>query len=92
METLLLTVAIVCASIGSVVGQNHRTIVGNVGTDQQYSPLLNGVDQFFATSTEPEPLLKFFRDTLGEKKAARNAKSIALQKNAGRSAWSSWRQ
>lgn len=32
---------------------------------REYSPLLKGVDHFFAFSTEPEPLFKFFRDTLG---------------------------
>lgn len=32
---------------------------------QPYSPLLKGVDHFFAYSSEPETLFKFFRDTLG---------------------------
>jgi hypothetical protein len=32
---------------------------------QQHSPLLKGVDHFFAYSSEPEVLFKFFRDTLG---------------------------
>ena len=32
---------------------------------QQHSPLLKGVDHFFATSSEPEVLLKFFREVLG---------------------------
>lgn len=32
---------------------------------REYSPLLKGVDHFFAFSNEPEPLFKFFRDTLG---------------------------
>lgn len=32
---------------------------------REYSPLLKGVDHFFAYSNEPEPLFKFFRDTLG---------------------------
>ena len=32
---------------------------------QHYSPLLKGVDHFFAYSSEPEPLFKFFRDSLG---------------------------
>gem|GEM_PF-574269 len=32
---------------------------------EQYSPLLRGVDHFFAYSSEPETLFKFFRDTLG---------------------------
>ena len=38
-------------------------------TDEQkaqlHSPLLKGVDHFFAYSSEPEVLFKFFRDTLG---------------------------
>lgn len=76
MKTLLLTTAILCCLIGSVVGQKKITVVGDfaigeVGsrreTSQQYSPspLLKGVDHFFATSSEPEVLLKFFRDILG---------------------------
>jgi hypothetical protein len=32
---------------------------------QRHSPLLKGVDHFFAYSSEPEMLFKFFRDTLG---------------------------
>src|SRR5687767_6816991 len=32
---------------------------------EQYSPLLKGVDHFFAYSSEPEVLFRFFRDTLG---------------------------
>jgi len=32
---------------------------------QRHSPLLKGVDHFFAYSSEPQVLFKFFRDTLG---------------------------
>jgi len=32
---------------------------------QRHSPLLKGVDHFFAYSSEPEVLFRFFRDTLG---------------------------
>lgn len=80
MKTLLLIGVILCALIGSVVAQTKSIVVGDfvTGRDyesklhdgrrrelhQEYSPLLKGVDHFFATSTEPEVLLKFFRDVL----------------------------
>ena len=34
-------------------------------TPDNHSPLVTGVDHFFAYSTDPLPLYKFFRDTLG---------------------------
>lgn len=64
MKTCLLAAAMICALICSVVGQKHNSVLGDVVSDQQYSSLLKGVDHFFATSSEPEVLLKFFRDTL----------------------------
>jgi hypothetical protein len=38
---------------------------GQQKPSQRSSALVNGVDHFFAYSAEPEPLFKFFRDTLG---------------------------
>ena len=47
-----------------VVDQEPRG-VSEQRAPQRHSPLLKGVDHFFATSSEPEVLFKFFRDTLG---------------------------
>jgi hypothetical protein len=64
MKTFLLAAALICALICSVVGQKHNSVLGDIGSDRQSSLLLKGVDHFFATSSEPEVLPNFFRDTL----------------------------
>ena len=67
MKTLLLTAGILCVLIGSGVAgkQEVSELTSGPESQQQYSPLLRGVDHFFATSNEPEVLLNFFRDDLG---------------------------
>ena len=50
------------ASASNKGQKRHAT--GEHRAQQQHSPLLKGVDHFFATSSEPEVLFKFFRDTL----------------------------
>jgi hypothetical protein len=70
MKILLLITATLCGLIGSVVVQKHGGELelqddNRRESQQQHSQLLKGVDHFFATSSEPEVLLKFFSDVLG---------------------------
>ena len=67
MKQLILFVAVLLASsllYSPTANQAPREVRGKAAP-QQYSPLLKGVDHFFAFSSEPETLFKFFRDTLG---------------------------
>lgn len=65
--TFVVTIAVGASSLqlvksASNAGTDSRAV--NEQSTPQPSPLLKGVDHFFATSSEPEKLFKFFRDTL----------------------------
>ena len=68
--TLMLAVIIAgfAASLRRVASATIADQVHREESEQgapRHSPLLKGVDHFFAYSSEPEMLFKFFRDTLG---------------------------
>lgn len=64
----LVAILLIASCAGTAIEQKGtrepRAASEQVAT-QRHSPLLKGVDHFFAYSSEPEVLFKFFRDTLG---------------------------
>ena len=66
MRVLICALTAISLTTGIVhIAAAQATENGTYRVSRQKQPLLNGVDHFFAYSTEPEPLFKFFRDTLG---------------------------
>ena len=64
-----ITIAICAINLQRVVAAPDTVLTFREASEQKTtqpnSPLLKGVDHFFAYSSEPEILFKFFRDTLG---------------------------
>ena len=63
-RVLIVASVVIAAAACTADGQSPAPGANETPAKASRVPVVNGIDHFFATSPNPEPLYRFFRDTL----------------------------